>query len=66
MQSAPVQELLAKVATVEQPRFALLSQDATDAFFAAATSTATRKATPEEAAKTMRKSIEDAAEVAGE
>ncbi len=66
VQAAPVQELLAKVATVEQPRFALLSQDATDAFFAAATSTATGKATPEEAAKTMRKTIEDAAEAAAE
>ena len=30
-----VKAVLAKVATVEQPRFALLSQDHTDAFFAA-------------------------------
>lgn len=66
VQAAPVQELLAKVATVEQPRFALLSQDATDAFFAAATSTATGKATPEEAAKTMKKTIDDAAAAAAE
>jgi raffinose/stachyose/melibiose transport system substrate-binding protein len=66
VQEAPVKELIAKVATVEQPRFALLSQDATDAFFAAATSVATGKATPEEAAKTMRKTIEDAAAAAGE
>jgi raffinose/stachyose/melibiose transport system substrate-binding protein len=66
VQEAPVKELIAKVATIEQPRFALLSQDATDAFFAAATSVATGKATPEEAAKTMRKTIEDAAAAAGE
>jgi len=66
VQEAPVKDLIAKVATVEQPRFALLSQDATDAFFAAATSVATGKATPEEAAKTMRKTIEDAAAAAGE
>lgn len=59
-QEAPVKELLAKVATVEQPRFALLSQDLTDAFFAAATSVATGKATPEEAANTLQKTAEDA------
>ncbi len=66
VQEAPVKELIAKVATVEQPRFALLSQDATDAFFAAATSVATGKATPEEAANTMHKTIEDAKAAAGE
>ena len=60
IQEAPVKELLAKVATVEQPRFALLTQDHTDAFFAAATSVATGKATPEEAANTMAKTIEAA------
>ncbi len=59
-QEAPVKELLAKVATVEQPRFALLSQDLTDAFFAAATSVAPGKATPEEAANTLQKTAEDA------
>jgi raffinose/stachyose/melibiose transport system substrate-binding protein len=66
VQEAPVKELIAKVATIEQPRFALLSQDATDAFFAAATSVATGKATPEEAANTMQKTIEDAKAAAGE
>ena len=66
VQAAPVKDLLAKVAAVEQPRFALLSQDHTDAFFAAATSVATGKATPEEAAKTMRKTIEDAVAAAAE
>jgi raffinose/stachyose/melibiose transport system substrate-binding protein len=60
LQAAPVKDLLAKVATVTQPRFALLSQDHTDAFFAAATSVATGKATPEEAANTLQKTIEAA------
>jgi raffinose/stachyose/melibiose transport system substrate-binding protein len=60
LQEKPVKELLAKVATVTQPRFALLTQDHTDAFFAAATSTATGKATPEEAANTLQKTIEAA------
>jgi raffinose/stachyose/melibiose transport system substrate-binding protein len=58
LQEKPVKDLLAKVATVTQPRFALLTQDHTDAFFAAATSTATGKATPEEAANTLQKTIE--------
>ena len=66
VQEAPVKDLLAKVAAVEQPRFALLLQDHTDAFFAAATSVATGKATPEEAANTMQKTIEDAVAAAGE
>jgi raffinose/stachyose/melibiose transport system substrate-binding protein len=60
VQEAPVKELLAKVAPVTQPRFALLTQDHTDAFFAAATSTATGKSTPEEAANTLQKTIEAA------
>ena len=55
-----MKELLAKVATVTQPRFALLSQDLQDAFFAAATSVATGKATPQEAANTLQKAAEDA------
>jgi raffinose/stachyose/melibiose transport system substrate-binding protein len=66
VQEAPVKDLLAKVAAVEQPRFALLLQDHTDAFFTAATSVATGKATPEEAANTMQKTIEDAVAAAGE
>jgi len=60
VQQAPVKELLAKVGTVTQPRFALLNQDLQDAFFAAATSTATGKATPQEAADTLQKSAEEA------
>jgi raffinose/stachyose/melibiose transport system substrate-binding protein len=61
IQEAPVKDLLAKVAPVTQPRFALLSQDVQDAIFQAATSTATGKATPEEAANTLQKAAEAAA-----
>jgi raffinose/stachyose/melibiose transport system substrate-binding protein len=53
-QEAPVKDLLAKVAPVTQPRFALLNQDVQDAIFQAAQSTATGKATPEEAANTLQ------------
>jgi len=60
LQADPVKALLGKVGTVTQPRFALLSQDHTDAFFAAATSTATGKSSPEEAANTLQKTIEAA------
>src|SRR4029450_13003149 len=65
VQEAPVKALLAKVAAVEEPRFALLLQDHTDAFFARATLVPTGKATPAQAANTMRKSIEDAVAAAG-
>ena len=61
LQEAPVKDLLAKVAPVTQPRFALLSQDVQDAIFQAATSTATGKATPEKAANTLQQSAEAAA-----
>ena len=53
-QEAPVKDVLAKVAPVTQPRFALLNQDVQDAIFQAAQSTATGKATPEEAANTLQ------------
>ena len=55
VQEAPVKDLLAKVAPVTQPRFALLSQDVQDAIFVAATTVATGKATPEEAANTLQR-----------
>jgi ABC-type glycerol-3-phosphate transport system substrate-binding protein len=61
VQEAPVKDLLAKVAPVTQPRFALLSQDVQDAIFQAATSTATGKASPEKAANTLEQSAEAAA-----
>ena len=60
VQEAPVKALLARVASVEQPRFALLSQDVQDALFQAATSVATGKATAEEAANTLQKAAEAA------
>ena len=59
-QEAPVKDLLAKVAPVTQPRFALLNQDVQDAIFQAAQSTATGKATPEEAANTLQQAAEAA------
>jgi raffinose/stachyose/melibiose transport system substrate-binding protein len=61
-QAAPVKELLAKVGSVTQPRFALLSQDVQDAIFQAATSTATGKSTPQEAADALQKAAEAAAQ----
>jgi len=61
MQEAPVKDLLAKVAPVTQPRFALLSQDVQDAIFQAAQSVATGKSTPEEAANTLQQAAEAAA-----
>jgi len=59
-QQAPVKELLTKVTTVTQPRFALLNQDVQDAILQAATSTATGKATPQEAADTLQQAAEAA------
>src|SRR5215204_432696 len=61
VQEAKVKDLLAKVAPVAQPRFALLNQDVQDAIFQAATSVATGKATPEEAANTLQKAADAAA-----
>ena len=61
IQEAPVKDLLAKVAPVTQPRFALLNQDIQDAIFQAAQSVATGKSTPEEAANTLQQAAEAAA-----
>jgi raffinose/stachyose/melibiose transport system substrate-binding protein len=60
IQEAPVKDLLAKVAPVTQPRFALLNQDIQDAIFQAAQSVATGKSTPEEAANTLQQAAESA------
>jgi raffinose/stachyose/melibiose transport system substrate-binding protein len=46
---------------VTEPRFALLNQDLQDAILAAATSTATGKSTPQEAADTLQKAAQAAA-----
>jgi raffinose/stachyose/melibiose transport system substrate-binding protein len=56
-----VKDLLAKVAPITQPRFALLNQDLQDAIFQAGQSVATGKATPEEAANTLQQAAEAAA-----
>jgi raffinose/stachyose/melibiose transport system substrate-binding protein len=60
IQETPVKDLLAKVAPVTQPRFALLNQDIQDAIFQAAQSVATGKSTPEEAANTLQQAAEAA------
>jgi ABC-type glycerol-3-phosphate transport system substrate-binding protein len=61
-QTKPVQDLVTKVGSVTEPREALLSADVQTAILAAATSVATGKATPQDAADTLQK----AAEAAGE
>jgi raffinose/stachyose/melibiose transport system substrate-binding protein len=60
-QEAPVKEVLTKVGSVTQPRFALLNQDVQDAFLQAATSTASGKSTPQQAADAIQKAADDAA-----
>jgi raffinose/stachyose/melibiose transport system substrate-binding protein len=61
-QTKAVQDLVTKVGSVNEPREALLSADVQTAILAAASSVATGKATPQEAADTLQK----AAEAAGE
>lgn len=59
-QKAPVQNLVAKVSNITEPREALLSADVQTAILAAATSVATGKATPQAAAETLQKAAEAA------
>lgn len=61
-QTKPVQDLVVKAGNVTEPRESLLSADVQNAILAAATSVATGKATPQDAADTLQK----AAEAAGE
>jgi raffinose/stachyose/melibiose transport system substrate-binding protein len=61
VQKAPVEALLKKLPTVTEHRFAEVSQDVQDAIFAASTSTATGKATPQQAAETLQKAADAAA-----
>ena len=61
-QTAPVQALVTKVGSVNEPREALLGTDVQNAILAAATSVATGSATPQSAADTLQK----AAVAAGE
>jgi len=60
VQQAPVEAVLKKLPTVTEHRFAELSQDVQDAIFAASTSVATGKATPQQAADTLEKAAEAA------
>jgi raffinose/stachyose/melibiose transport system substrate-binding protein len=59
-QKAPVQDLITKVGSVNEPREALLSADVQTGILAAATSVATGKASPEDAAKTLQQAAEAA------
>lgn len=61
-QTKPVQDLVVKAGNVTEPRESLLSADVQNSILAAATSVATGKATPQQAADTLQK----AAEAAGE
>jgi ABC-type glycerol-3-phosphate transport system substrate-binding protein len=61
-QTKPVQDLVTKVGSVNEPREALLGSDVQTAILAAATSVATGHATPQSAADTLQK----AAVAAGE
>jgi len=61
-QKSPVQDLVTKVGNVTEPREALLSADVQTAILAAATSVATGKTSPQDAANTLQQ----AAEAAGE
>ena len=60
IQKGPVQQLITKASAVTEPRQALLSADVQTGILAAATSVATGKASPEEAAKTLQQAAEAA------
>jgi ABC-type glycerol-3-phosphate transport system substrate-binding protein len=60
LQNDPVNEYLKNLASIDQPRFALLNADIENAFLAAAQSVATGSATPEKAAKTLQQAAEAA------
>jgi raffinose/stachyose/melibiose transport system substrate-binding protein len=59
-QKTPVQDLITKVGSVNEAREALLSADVQTGILAAATSVATGKATPEDAAKALQQAAEAA------
>ncbi|WP_433362375.1 extracellular solute-binding protein [Actinoplanes sp. CA-142083] len=59
-QKDPVEQLIEKVGDVTEPREALLSADVQTGILAAATSVATGKATPADAAKTLQQAAEAA------
>jgi raffinose/stachyose/melibiose transport system substrate-binding protein len=59
-QKAPVQDLIEKASTINEPREALLNADVQNAILAAATSVATGKAAPQQAADTLQQAAEAA------
>src|SRR6185437_6040182 len=59
-QKGPVQDLITKAGSITEPRESLLSADVQTAILAAATSVATGKATPQDAANTLQKAAEAA------
>jgi raffinose/stachyose/melibiose transport system substrate-binding protein len=59
-QKEPVQQLVTTAAGVTEPRMSLLNADVQNGILAAATSVATGKATPEEAARTLQQAAEAA------
>jgi ABC-type glycerol-3-phosphate transport system substrate-binding protein len=61
-QSQPVKDLIAKTATVTEPREALLSTDVQNAILAAAQSVATGKTSPQDAATTLQQAAVTAGE----
>jgi ABC-type glycerol-3-phosphate transport system substrate-binding protein len=65
LQDGPVNDLLKKASTVDQPRFALLNADIQNAFLAAAQSVGSGSATPKQAADTLNQAAEAAAAANG-
>lgn len=65
VQEKPVTELLKKVGSVDEPRFALLNADIENAFLAAAQSVGSGSATPQQAADTLQQAAEAAAAANG-
>jgi ABC-type glycerol-3-phosphate transport system substrate-binding protein len=61
LQSTPVNDLLKKVGSVNEPREALLSADVQNAILAAAQSVAGGSASPQQAANTLEQAAEAAA-----
>jgi ABC-type glycerol-3-phosphate transport system substrate-binding protein len=60
LQTDPVNEYLKNLASIDEPRFALLNADIENAFLAAAQSVATGSVTPEKAAQTLQQAAEAA------
>ncbi|WP_022901028.1 ABC transporter substrate-binding protein [Humibacter albus] len=65
VQETPVTDLLKKVGSVNEPRFALLNADIENAFLAAAQSVGSGSATPQQAAETLQQAAQAAAAANG-